>query len=186
MASASLLAASIATAGPSTAPCPPGQGPTTISKRVSLSEAASRGAVKLTSKGGYNSDADFRGEAGEPDGNPFSKPQSGEWPSGRGEVGDRQIWTHIGEIRARPSKLAAGRRAVVKLAIILKGAGDEVRFELQRRSRGEWRRLGRPGTESLKPGRRAVKLTIPAQRPGTVRVVAIGKASSAIALLKIH
>jgi len=518
VASASLLAAPIATAGPSTAPCPPGQGPTTISKRVSLSEAASLGAVKLTSKGGYNgdavavdatwkpaavpvtvqidieftgfpggpsaaeveasieknlppgkaadgtevkfdivarerapgaepspcfhqaqltSDADFRGEAGEPDGNPFSKPQSGEWPSGRGEVGDRQIWTHealhlagledqyvqvfrigskdypipdnidianpdqvkewtkgkgldydkgkagtkpkpghekdimgdvfggkekllksdlnkfallgknrltieakpgdvllnkdgsaqnlavgapfeltvspgkrghadglvaycidlhhhvpsegqgfdvlgpaaaqpepamkylqrvlevaatlqpaalsetpgaqdavwrisddtfleegaaiyamagvpdetfnaphyvdpnaaaagtravtptgtlpraapvpyLGEIRARPSKLAAGRRAQVKLSITLKGAGDKVRFELQRRSRGEWRRLKKLGTQNLKPGERTVMLTIPAQRPGAVRVVAIGEASSAIALLKIH
>lgn len=175
MASVSLLAAPIALAGPSTAPCPPGQGPTTISKRVSLPEAAKLGAVKLTSKGGYNgdavavdatwkpapvpvtvqidieftgfpggpsaadveksieknlpertaadgtkvkfdivarergpgappspcfhqaqltSDSDFRGEAGEPDGNPMTQPQSGEWPSGRGEVGDRQIWTH--------------------------------------------------------------------------------------------
>jgi hypothetical protein len=164
-----------APAGPSTAPCPPGQGPTTISKRVSLSEAAKLGAVKLTSKGGYNRDAvavdatwkpanvpvtvqidiefssfpggptgaqvedaiqkqlgsrvaadgtrvefdvvarerapgatpspcfhqaqltpdsDFRGEAGEPDGNPMTTPQSGEWPSGRGPTGDRQIWTH--------------------------------------------------------------------------------------------
>ena len=175
VACALLVASPAAAAGPSTAPCPPGQGPTTISKRVSLTDAASLGAVKLTSKGGYNgdavavdatwkpanvpvtvqidieftgfpggpsaaeveasieknlppqtaadgtevkfdivarerapgaqpspcfhqaqltSDADFRGEAGEPDGNPFAKPQSGEWPSGRGEVGDRQIWTH--------------------------------------------------------------------------------------------
>jgi hypothetical protein len=44
-------------AGPSTAPCPPGQGPTTISRRASLDEAAKLGAVKLTSKGGYNGDA---------------------------------------------------------------------------------------------------------------------------------
>jgi hypothetical protein len=160
---------------PSTAPCPPGQGPTTISKRVSLADAAKLGAVKLTSKGGYNRDAvavdatwkpanvpvtvqidieftsfpggptaaevegaiqkqlgsrvaadgtkvefdvvarerapgappspcfhqaqltpdsDFRGEAGEADGNPMTTPQSGEWPSGRGPTGDRQIWTH--------------------------------------------------------------------------------------------
>lgn len=162
-------------AGPSTAPCPPGQGPTTISKRVSLDEAAKLGAVKLTSKGGYNGDAvavdaewkpakvpvtvqidiefsgypggpsaaaveasiesrlpprtaadgtkvqfdivarerapgavaspcfhqaqlsgdsSFRGEAGEAEGNPLTTPQSGEWPSGRGPTGDRQIWTH--------------------------------------------------------------------------------------------
>jgi len=170
-----LVALPLAEAAPTTAPCPPGQGPTTISKRVSLAEAAKLGAVKLTSKGGYNRDAvavdatwkpanvpvtvqidieftsfpggptgaeveaaiekqlgsrqaadgtkvefdviarerapgatpspcfhqaqltpdsDFRGEAGEPDGNPITTPQSGEWPSGRGAVGDRQIWTH--------------------------------------------------------------------------------------------
>ncbi|HKH65491.1 MAG TPA: thioester domain-containing protein [Solirubrobacterales bacterium] len=175
MALVSLVAVPIAAAGPTTAPCPPGQGPTTISKRVSLSDAAKLGAVKLTSKGSYNgdavavdatwkpaavpvtvqidiefsgfpggptaaeveksiegnlpertasdgtkvkfdivarerapgalpspcfhqaqltSDSDFRGEAGEPDGNPMTQPQSGEWPSGRGAVGDRQIWTH--------------------------------------------------------------------------------------------
>jgi len=162
-------------AGPTTAPCPPGQGPTTISRRASLDEAAKLGAVKLTSKGGYNADAvavdatwkpsklpvtvqidievssfpggpsaaqveasiesrlpprtavdgtkvkfdvvarerapgagpspcfhqiqmtaksDFRGEAGEADSNPLTIPQSGEWPSGRGPTGDRQIWTH--------------------------------------------------------------------------------------------
>ena len=162
-------------AGPSTAPCPPGQGPTTISKRVSLEDAAKLGAVKLTAKGGYNGDAvavdatwkpakvpvtvqidiefssfpggpsaadveaaiesrlpprtaadgtkvqfdivarerapgavaspcfhqmqmtpdsEFRGEAGEADSNPLTTPQSGEWPSGRGPTGDRQIWTH--------------------------------------------------------------------------------------------
>ena len=170
-----LFVASASLAGPSTAPCPPGQGPTTISKRVSLAEAAKLGAVKLTSKGGYNGDAvavdatwkpadvpvtvqidvefsnfpggpsaaeveksiesrlppqkaadgttvkfdivarergpgaapspcfhqaqltpdsDFRGEAGEPEGDPLTTPQSGEWPTGRGATGDRQIWTH--------------------------------------------------------------------------------------------
>ncbi len=162
-------------AGPSTSPCPPGQGPTTISRRASLGEAAKLGAVKLTSKGGYNGDAvavdatwkpsklpvtvqidiefssfpggpsaaqveasiesrlpprtavdgtkvqfdvvarerapgatpspcfhqtqltpdsKFRGEAGEADSNPLTIPQSGEWPTGRGPTGDRQIWTH--------------------------------------------------------------------------------------------
>ena len=58
LALSAILAAPFAgAAGPSTAACPPGQGPTTISKRVSLSEAAKLGAVKLTSKGGYNKDA---------------------------------------------------------------------------------------------------------------------------------
>lgn len=50
-------AVAAASAGPSTAPCPPGQGPTTISRRVSLAEAAKLGAVKLTAKGGYDKDA---------------------------------------------------------------------------------------------------------------------------------
>lgn len=173
-AGASSKPATIST-GPSTSPCPPGQGPTTISRRAALDEAAKLGAVKLTSKGGYNGDAvavdatwkpsklpvtvqidiefsgfpggptaaaveasiesrlpprtavdgttvkfdivarerapgaapspcfhqiqmtgnsDFRGEAGEVDSNPLTTPQSGEWPSGRGPTGDRQIWTH--------------------------------------------------------------------------------------------
>lgn len=170
-----LLAAPAVAGELSTAPCPPGQGPTTISKRVSLPEAASLGAVKLTSKGGFDKDAvavdatwkpadrpvtvqidlevtsfpggptaaeveaaiekalpprtaadgtrvefdvvardrapgaspspcfhqaqmtpdsDFRGEAGEGETSPLTHPQSGEWPSGRGPTGDRQIWTH--------------------------------------------------------------------------------------------
>lgn len=173
--SAALVGTSVNAAGPSTAPCPPGQGPTTISKRLSLADAAKLGAVKLTAKGGYNRDAvavdatwkpadvpvtvqidievssypggptaaqveksiesnlpprtaadgtkvkfdvvardrapgaspspcfhqtqivpksDYRGEAGAPDSDPFITPQSGEWPTGRGKVGDRQIWTH--------------------------------------------------------------------------------------------
>ncbi|HWO47824.1 MAG TPA: hypothetical protein VNM41_07145, partial [Solirubrobacterales bacterium] len=63
---------------------------------------------------------------------------------------------------------------------------DEVRFELQRRSRGDWRRVEKLGTKNLKPGKANLKLAIPAQRPGAVRVVAIGEASSAIALLKVR
>ncbi|HSK48994.1 MAG TPA: thioester domain-containing protein [Solirubrobacterales bacterium] len=172
----STLAVATATAaGPTTAPCPPGQSPTTISKRVSLADAAKLGAVKLTSKGGYNGDAvavdatwkpasvpvtvqidieftgfpggpsaaqveaaiesrlpprtaidgtkvkfdvvarergpgaspspcfhqtqltpdsKYRGEAGDGGSNPLKTPQSGEWPTGRGDVGDSQIWTH--------------------------------------------------------------------------------------------
>jgi hypothetical protein len=515
---ASLLVAPIAAAGPTTAPCPPGQGPTTISKRVSLTDAAKLGAVKLTSKGGYNgdvvavdatwkpapvpvtvqidieftgfpggptaadveksiegnlpertaadgtkvkfdivarerapgaspspcfhqaqltSDSDFRGEAGEPAGNPMTQPQSGEWPTGRGPVGDRQIWTHealhlagledqyvqvfrigskdipipdsvdiadpaqveawakskgidyskgkagtkptpghendimgdvfggkeklskadlnkfaligknrltieakpgdlllnkdgsaqslavgapfeltvspgkpghadglvaycidlhhhvpsegqgfdvlgpagaqpepamkylqrllevaaalqptaltetpgaqdavwrisddtsleegeaiyklagipdetfnaphyvdpnaaspetravsptgvlpqaapvsyISRLRAKPAKLRAGKRAKVTLTIKLQAAGDKVSFELQRRLGNEWRRVKKLGVQKVKPGKTKLKLTLPAQRPGLVRVVAIGDASSAIAPLKVR
>ena len=161
--------------GPSTAACPPGQSPTTISRRLSLDEAAQLGIVNLTAKGGFNGDAvavdakwkptnapvtaqidiefssypggptasqveasiesrlpprtavdgtkvkfdivararapgappspcfhqvqllknsDYRGDAGLADENPLKTPQSGEWPTGRGAVGDRQVWTH--------------------------------------------------------------------------------------------
>jgi len=161
--------------GPSTAPCPPGQGPTTISRRLPLDKAAALGLVTLTAKGGFAGDAvavdakwkpvdapvtvqidiefssfpggpsasqveasiesrlpartaidgtevkfdivarerapgaapspcfhqvqllddaDYRGDAGEAGQNPLKTPQAGEWPSGRGAVGDRQIWTH--------------------------------------------------------------------------------------------
>ena len=161
--------------GPSTAACPPGQGPTTVSRRLSLDEAAQLEIVDLTAKGGYNGDAvavdakwkptdapvtvqidvefssypggptasaveasiesrlpprtavdgtevkfdivarerasgappspcfhqvqllknaDYRGDAGFADENPLKAPQAGEWPTGRGAVGDRQIWTH--------------------------------------------------------------------------------------------
>jgi len=161
--------------GPSTASCPPGQGPTTISRRLPLDKAAELGIVTLTAKGGFNGDAvavdakwkptdvpvtvqidiefssypggptasqveasiesrlpprtaidgtevkfdivarerapgaspspcfhqvellhdsKYRGDAGEADQNPLTTPQSGQWPTGRGAVGDRQIWTH--------------------------------------------------------------------------------------------
>ncbi len=161
--------------GPSTAACPPGQGPTTISRRIGLDEAAQLGIVELTAKGGYAGDAvavdakwqgtnkpvtvkvniefssypggptasqveatiesrlpprtavdgtkvnfdivaharapgasplpcfhqvellknrNYRGDAGFADENPLVKPQAGRWPTGRGAVEDRQIWTH--------------------------------------------------------------------------------------------
>jgi hypothetical protein len=158
---------------PSTAACPPGQTPTTISRRVGLDEAANLGLVTLSAKGGFAGDAvavdatwkptnvpvtvqidiefgsypggptaaqveasiesrlpprtavdgtkvrfdivarqrgavpspcfhqvqllknaDYRGDAGEAGQNPLTTPQGGEWPTGRGAVGDRQIWTH--------------------------------------------------------------------------------------------
>jgi hypothetical protein len=164
-----------AAAGPPTTNCPPGQTPTTISRRIGLDEAAALGAVSLKAKGGYGGDsvavdatwkatnkpvtvkinievssypggpgaadveqaiearlgsrvaadgtkvnfdvvgydrgeggfaapcfhqvrllpdADFRGYAGESASDALTTPQSGEWPSGRGPVRDRQIWTH--------------------------------------------------------------------------------------------
>jgi hypothetical protein len=161
--------------GPLTAPCPPGQGPTTISRRMSLDEAAQRGIVQLTAKGGFAGDAvavdakwqpsdapvtvkvniefssypggptasqveasiesrlpprtavdgtkvnfdvvaharapnaeplpcfhqvellndsRYRGDAGDAAEDPLATPQSGRWPTKRGAIRDRQIWTH--------------------------------------------------------------------------------------------
>jgi len=48
--------AEISTAPP-TSPCPSGQGPTTVSRRLSLAEAAQLGAATLTAKGGFAGDA---------------------------------------------------------------------------------------------------------------------------------
>ncbi|HEU5062439.1 MAG TPA: thioester domain-containing protein [Solirubrobacterales bacterium] len=93
---------------------------------------------------------------------------------------------YLSAIRAKPAKLPAGKARVVTLTVKLKGARDKVRFELQRRKGGEWRRLKRLGSKQLKLGKATVKLTIPAQRPGAIRLVAIGDASSAIATLKIR
>jgi hypothetical protein len=77
-------------------------------------------------------------------------------------------------------------RAKVALTITLQGARDKVSFELQRRGGSEWRRVKKLGTRKVKPGKATVKLTLPAQHPGLVRLVAIGDASSAIAPLKVR
>lgn len=93
---------------------------------------------------------------------------------------------YLSALEAKPSKLARGKRGKVTLALTLEGAKDEVRFELQRRKGREWVRIKKLGSLKAKPGKRTVKLTIPAQRPGALRIVAIGEASSAIAALKIR
>lgn len=93
---------------------------------------------------------------------------------------------YLASLEAKPAKLPAGKRRIVTAKVKLKAARDKVRFELQRRQGGEWRRLQRLGSRKLKPGNPSVKLTIPAQRPGALRLVAIGGASSATAPLKVR
>jgi hypothetical protein len=91
---------------------------------------------------------------------------------------------YLDSLKAKPAKLPAGKSRAITVTVQLKGARDKVRFELQRRKGGEWRPVKRLGNKNLKPGKASVKLTIPAQRPGALRLVAIGDASSAIVLLK--
>lgn len=86
---------------------------------------------------------------------------------------------YLGGFKAKPAKLPAGKRRNVTVKVTLKGEQDKVRFELQRRKGGQCYRTKRLGSRKLKPGKPSVKLTIPAQRPGVVRIVAIGDASSA-------
>ena len=93
---------------------------------------------------------------------------------------------YISELSAKPTKLRAGKRAKVTLTIKLQAARDKVSFELQRRSGSSWRRVKNLGTRKVKPGKTTLKLTLPAQRPGLLRLVAIGDASSAIAPLKVR
>jgi hypothetical protein len=93
---------------------------------------------------------------------------------------------YLSSLKAKPSKLAAGKRGAVTVTVKLKGARDKVRFELQRRKGGEWRRLTKLGSKTLRPGKAAVKLTIPAQRRGSLRLVAIGDANSAIATFRVR
>jgi hypothetical protein len=93
---------------------------------------------------------------------------------------------YLSALRAKPAKLPAGKARSITVTVALKGAKDKVRFELQRRQGGEWRRLKRLGSKTLKPGKPSVKLTIPAQRPGALRLMAIGEASSAVATLKFR
>lgn len=93
---------------------------------------------------------------------------------------------YLSGLKAKPSKLPAGKRQVVTVTVGIRAARDKVAFELQRRQGREWRRVKKLGSEKLKPGNGKVKLTIPAQRPGAVRIVAIGDASSAIAVLKVR
>jgi hypothetical protein len=78
-------------------------------------------------------------------------------------------------------------RGLVKVVLTLEGAGDKVRFELQRRLKsGEWQRVKRLGSKRLKPRKNTFELAIPPQRPGSLRLVAIGPANSAIAPLKVR
>lgn len=93
---------------------------------------------------------------------------------------------YVKALRARPAKLLAGRARVVKVKVILRGRADRVRFELQRRKRGQWRRLKRFGRRKLRPGKTGLHLSLPPLRRGAFRLVAIGDASSATASLRVR
>jgi hypothetical protein len=93
---------------------------------------------------------------------------------------------YVRALRARPAKLIAGKARAVKVKIVLRGARDKVRFELQRRKRRQWHRLKRLGTRKLRPGSARFRLRLPPLRHGLFRLIAIGKASSATVLLRVR
>ena len=93
---------------------------------------------------------------------------------------------YLKQLRVSPGKLPAGERRVVKVKVTLSGARDKVRFELQRRQGGQWAPTARFPARKLRPGTPTVRLQLPAQRRGAVRIVAIGAAGSAIVPLKIR
>ncbi len=93
---------------------------------------------------------------------------------------------YLSALKVEPATLRAGRRQTLRAKVTLSGAGDKVRIELQRRKRGQWRRALRFPARKLRPGSSTVRLQLPPQRPGTVRLVAIGGASSAVASLRVR
>jgi hypothetical protein len=90
----------------------------------------------------------------------------------------------VSALRLRPARLPAGKAVAVKIRITLRGARDRVRFELQRRKRGQWRRLKRLGARKLRPGVAKLHLQLPPLPQGAFRLVVIGDASSATAPLR--
>lgn len=92
----------------------------------------------------------------------------------------------VSALRLRPARLPAAKAVVVRVKITLRGARDRVRLELQRRKRGQWRRLKRLGARKLRPGVAKLHLRLPPMRQGTFRLVVIGDASSATAPLRIR
>lgn len=90
------------------------------------------------------------------------------------------------DLDVRPGKVPAGKATEVEVEVFLRAARDEVRFELQRRKGGRWLRVDRLGARRLRPGSRNLDLRLPPQRPGSFRLIAIGKASSAAAPLRVR
>jgi hypothetical protein len=91
---------------------------------------------------------------------------------------------YVSGLRIRPAKLPAGKAVAVKIKIVTRGVRDRVRFELQRRKRGQWRRLKRLGSRKLRPGVAKLRLQLPPLPQGAFRLVVIGDASSATAPLR--
>jgi hypothetical protein len=93
---------------------------------------------------------------------------------------------YVKSVRVRPAKLAAGRARAVKATIVLGGARDKLRIELQRRKHRQWHRLKRLGARKLRPGSAKLRLHLPPLRRGAFRLVVIGEASSATAALRVR
>jgi hypothetical protein len=90
------------------------------------------------------------------------------------------------DLDVRPGRVPAGEATEVEVEVALRGARDKVRFELQRRRTGRWLRVDRLGARRLRPGSRELDLRLPPQRPGSLRLIAIGSASSAAVPLRVR
>jgi hypothetical protein len=103
-----------------------------------------------------------------------------------GVLPDSKPVPYLKALHVSPGKLTAGERRTVKVKVILTGARDKVSFELQRRKGGQWHPTTRFPARKLRPGSPTVRLQLPAQQRGSVRIVAIGDASSAAAPLQVR
>lgn len=93
---------------------------------------------------------------------------------------------YLRSLKASPAKVDAGEASKVTLRLGITGARAKVRFELQRRKAGEWRKAKPLGSRSLRPGTRTVAVQIPPQPKGPARIVAITGTGSAIAALRVR
>jgi hypothetical protein len=103
-----------------------------------------------------------------------------------GVLPDAKPIPYLKTLRVSPSKLPAAQRRTVKVKVLLTGARDEVRFELQRRKGGQWRSTVRFPARKLRPGSASIRLRLPVLQRGTFRIVAIGAASSAAAPIRVR
>ncbi len=93
---------------------------------------------------------------------------------------------YLRRLKVSPAKLNAGEAGKVTLRVKLSGARGKIRFELQRRKGGEWRKTKALGARSLRPGTRAVSLQLPPQPKGPARMVAIASTGSATVSLRVR